>query len=89
MTESSDLAPKMFKADDDEVVKVGRRVNKTVVDSSKPKKLKNEKSENLTRIGATGEPIFLTLGTKEAFNQLWQVFIKALIFQHFDLKYSD
>ena len=36
------------------------------------------------RIGATGEPTFLTLGAKEVFNQLKPVFIKALILWHFD-----
>ena len=30
---------------------------------------------------------FLTLNARKVFNRLWQVFIKALIFQHFDLEY--
>ena len=37
-------------------------------------------------IGDMGEPIFLTPGAKEAFNQLRQAFTKATIFQHFDLE---
>ena len=48
---------------------------------SKSKKSKNDKSEILTctNIGAMGE-IFLTSNAKKAFNQLRQVFTKALIF---------
>ena len=34
----------------------------------KSKKSKNAKSGNQTCIGATGEPTFLTLGTRKAFN---------------------
>ena len=66
------LAPKIFKTDDDEFVRnVGSgKVNKMVVDSSKSKKSKNEKSKNLTYIGALKEPTFLTSDAKEAFNRL-------------------
>ena len=81
-TGSSEVsAPKMFRADDDEVVGGvgGRRADETVKNLSKSKKLKNEKSENLTRIGATGEPMFLTPGAREAFNHLKQAFIEAPI----------
>ena len=79
-TRSSDnLALKAFKADGNEVVDSGGRADKTIVDLSKSKKSKNKKSKNLTRIGATGKPTFLTPGTKEVFNRLRQVFIKALI----------
>ena len=35
-------------------------------------------------IGVTEEPTFLTPSAKEAFNQLRQVFTKALILRHFD-----
>ena len=51
---------------------------------SKSKKLKNTKSGIQTRIGATGEPTFLTPGAREAFNQLRQAFTEAPILQHFD-----
>ena len=34
-----------------------------------------------------GEPTFLIPDTKEAFNRLRQVFIKASILWHFDLEY--
>ena len=61
---SDNLAPKVFRADGNEVVGSGDgRVNETVKNPSKPKKAKNEKSEILTHfsdIGATGEPMFLT-----------------------------
>ena len=75
------LAPKVFRADDDEVVGGvgGRRVDETVKNLSKSKKSKNEKSENSTYIGATGEPMFLTPSTREAFNHLRQAFIEAPI----------
>ena len=80
------MVSKVFRADDNKVVKdVGsRRVNKTVVDSSMSKRLKNKKSENLTHIKAIGESIFLTPSAKEAFNYLRQEFIKAQILRHFD-----
>ena len=40
----------------------------------------------MPNIQATKKPIFLISNTKKAFNQLQLVFIKALIFRHFDLK---
>ena len=84
----SNLAPKTFRVDDNEFVEdVGSKANGTIKNSSKSKKLKNNKSENSTRIEAMEEPIFLTPGAKEAFNHLRQVFIKAPILQHFNLEY--
>ena len=78
------MAPKAFKADDNKVVGVGGKANRTVVNSSK-----NEKSRNLTRvlnIGATKKPNFLIPDAKKAFNYLRLAFIKAPILQHFDPK---
>ena len=39
------------------------------------------------RVRATREPIFLTAGVKEIFNQLRQAFTKVLTFQYFDPEY--
>ena len=55
-------------------------MNEMVKDLSKSKKSKNTKSENQICIEATGEPTFLTLVAREAFNQLKQAFTKAPIF---------
>ena len=49
-------------------------------------KVKNAKCGIQTYIKVTRKPIFLTPGAKEIFNQLRQVFIKALILQYFDPK---
>ena len=81
---SSNLTPKAFKADNNEVVEVGSRANGTVVNLSK-----NKKSRNLTRVSnirAIGKLNFLTSNTKKAFNYLRLGFIKAPILQHFDLE---
>ena len=75
-TGSSDLAQ---RDDDDEVIEGGGNRN-----LSKFKKSKNVKSRIQKRLGAMGEPIFLTLDAREVFNKLRQVFIKAPILQHFD-----
>ena len=54
---------------------------------SKSKKSKTAKSRTQTRIGAMGEPIFLTFNIRKAFNPLQQAFIKVPILQYFDLGY--
>ena len=75
---SSDLSQ---RDDNDEVV--GRSGDKNL---SKSKKSKLAKSGVQTHFGATGEPTFLTLNAKKAFNQLRQAFTKFLILCHFDPK---
>ena len=83
-TGSSDSALKGFKADDNEVVGVGGRANRTVVNL-----FKNEKSRKSTRvpsIGARRELNFLNPEAKKAFNHLQLAFIKAPILRHFDLE---
>ena len=79
-TRLSNLAPKELGAD--EVVEGGGKNDDRNL--SKSKKSKNVKSEIQTCVGAAGEPIFLTPGAREAFNQLRQAFTKALILWHFD-----
>ena len=68
------LAPKIFRANDNEVVgSIGsQKANEMVKNLSKSKKSKNTKSEILTHINikAIGEFIFLTPGTREDFNHL-------------------
>ena len=79
---SKELAPRAFRAGNNEVV--GGGDDKTVVNLSK-----NEKSRKLTRmpnIGATEEPNFLIPDAKKAFNHLKLAFIKALILQNLNLK---
>ena len=49
MTGLSDSPSKAFKANSNKIVKVGSRGNETVKNSIKPKRLKNDKSEILTR----------------------------------------
>ena len=74
------LALKTFKADNNEVVdRDGSRVNKTVRNSSR-------KFTRMLNIGVIGEPNFLISDAKKTFNHLRLVFIKAPIFQYFDLK---
>ena len=77
MTESLDLAQGV---DDNEVVGGGGSDKNLSIS----KKLKNAKSGIQTRIRVTEEPTFLTPGTKKAFNQLREAFIKAPILRHFD-----
>ena len=84
---SEELAPKAFRADNDEVVgNDGGRANKTVVDLSKSKNEKSRKSTRMPNIKATREPNFLTPNAKKALNHLRLAFIKAPILRHFDLK---
>ena len=64
-TGSSDSAPRLG-ADDDEVVGGGGKAEDQNL--SKSKKSKNVKSGVQTRLGATGEPTFLTPDAREAFN---------------------
>ena len=82
---SEKLAPKAFRADNNEIVGGGdSRADETVVNLSK-----NEKSKKLTRvpnIRAMGEPNFLIPDAKNAFNYLRLAFIKAPILRHFDLE---
>ena len=78
-SESSNLAQ---KDNDNKIVGSGGDRN-----LSKSKKLKNAKSRIQMYIRAMWELTFLIPGTREAFNQLRQVFTKAPILQHFDPKY--
>ena len=66
-TESLDSALRLG-ADDDEVVGGGSKADDKNL--SKSKKSKNVMSGVQTRLGATGEPTFLTFNAKEAFKQL-------------------
>ena len=70
------------KDNDDEVIGSGGDKN-----LSKSKKSKNTKSGVQTRLGATGEPIFLTPNARKAFNQLSQAFTEAPILRDFDPEY--
>ena len=92
---SGSLALEVFRADDNEVVRVGGRADETVVHLSKSKKSrnlskskmsKNDKSESptCTNLGATGEPLFLTPNARKAFNHLRLAFTEARILRHFD-----
>ena len=75
--------PSDFTQRDDYNEVVGGGIDRNLL---KSKMLKNTKSEIQTRIGATGEPTFLTFGAKEAFNRLRQAFTEAPILRHFDPK---
>lgn len=81
----------MLKTGKNKVFKDGDgRADEMIIDFSKFKKLKNNKSRNLTNVlndKAMEKPIFLTSSIKKVFNFLKQAFIKALIFQYFDPKY--
>ena len=75
-----ELTPKVFRANDSEVVADGSsRANEMVKNSAK----------NLTRISnikAIRESNFLTSDAKKIFNYLRLAFIKVPIFQHFNLE---
>lgn len=64
----------MFRVDNNKVFEDDSdKANETIKNLSKSKKLKNNKSENLTyilNIGATRELIFLTSNTEKDFNHL-------------------
>ena len=80
---SEELAPKAFRAGNDEVVGGGSsRADETVVNLSKNEKSK--KSTRVSNVGATGEPNFLNPDAKKAFNHLRLAFIEAPILRHFD-----
>lgn len=76
------LALKAFKANNNKIVEVGSKPNKTIKNLFKAKSLKNTKSEITTYINikTIRELMFLTFGTKKTFNYLQQTFIKASIF---------
>ena len=75
---SRELALKIFRADNNEVVGGGG--------GSKMVRNLSRKSTRMPNIGATKESNFLTPNAKKAFNHLRLAFIKALILQHFDLE---
>ena len=82
-----ELAPRAFKADNNEVVGGGSsKTDETIVDLSKSKNEKSKKLTYMSNIGAIKKLNFLNPNAKKAFNYLQLVFIKAPIFQHFDLK---
>ena len=67
------MALKTSMTDNNKVVEIDCRANKTFKNLFKSKKSKNNKSKNLTymlNIKATGKPIFLTLNAKKVFNNL-------------------
>ena len=76
------LAQKTFKVDNNKVVKIDGRVNKTVVNL-----FKNNKSRKLTymsNIRVIKKPNFLIPNAKKTFNHLWLIFIKVLILPYFN-----
>ena len=66
------MAWKAFKANDNEVVKIGNKAKKTVVNSSK-------NLMHIPNIRAMEKPIFLTPNAKKTFNYLRLAIIKAVI----------
>ena len=81
MTRLSRSAPK--RAEDEVIAVGGSRADEMMRNLSKSKKSKNK---HISTIGAIQKPTFLNPSTKEVFNYLRQVFIKAPILQHFDLE---
>ena len=89
ITKLFELALKAFRVDDEIVGSINSDgANKTVVDLSKSKKSKNDKSKIPIRIniGAIEEPSFLIPGHKKVFKYLKYAFMEASILQHFDLE---
>ena len=84
MTRLSNLISRELGANDDKVVTGSSKADNRNLSKSKKSKKTKSKIQICINIGAMGESIFLTPGTKEAFNQLSQAFAKALILQHFD-----
>ena len=79
----SELAPKIFRIDDNKVFSNSNdKANKTVVNLSKNEE--SMKSTYMLNIKAIEEPTFLISNTKKTFNKLRLAFIKALIFQYFN-----
>ena len=77
ITELLNLAPKTFKANKNEVVKISSKAHKIVVNISK-----NNNSSKLTyipNIEAISKSIFLILNAKKVFNYFRQVFTKVFI----------
>lgn len=78
-----------MKVDNIEIVRIiYSKTNKIAKNLWKSKNLKNTKSKipMCIYIGAIEEPIFLIYKARDIINCLKQLFIKALIFWHFDLK---
>ena len=74
------MTSKAFKRKNDEIVdNGGSRANKTIINSAKS-------LMHMPNIGDMRKPAFLLPNTKNVFNYLRQAFIKAIIFQLFDLK---
>ena len=78
------MALKVFRVDDNKVVGVDGRANRTVVNLSKNKKSK--KLMYMPNIEDTREPNFSTPNAKKTFSYLRLAFIKASIFWNFDLE---
>ena len=76
---SKGTALKTFIAGNNEVSDGDGRANKTIRNLSR-------KSTYIPNIGAIGESNILTPNAKKSFIYLQLAFIKASIFQHFDLK---
>ena len=74
----------MFRANNNEIVRIDGKANKIVVNLSKNNKF--EKLMHIAKIGTTRKPIFLITNAKKIFNYLKQAFIKAAIFWHFNPK---
>ena len=67
ITASTNLVLKTLRVDDDEVVEISGRANKTFRNLSKSKKSKNKKSKVQTRIWALGNLFSQTPAIKKPF----------------------